>query len=68
MSEFEEGADLMLEAIVSLHQANHADIPGMLIKLAREYRADGIKSFLPPVDEPTCQIIIFPNSPSDKAT
>ncbi len=67
MSEFEEGADLMLEAVVSLHRAKHNDIPGMLVKLARAYRKDGIKSFLPPVDEThTCQIIIFPSP--DKIT
>ena len=62
MGDFDEGADLILEAIISLHKAKHNDIPRLLIKLARAYRKDGIKSFLSPVDEThTAQIIPFPN-------
>ena len=62
MGDFTESSELMSAAIVSFHNAGHAAIPVMLKLLAKEYDHNGIKSFLPPVDEThTAQIIQFPN-------
>ena len=65
MSDYEEGSEFIIAGVISLHNAGHSNIPKVLTKLAREYKKDGLKAFLPPVAPTTCKIIPFPNPPDE---